>query len=279
MGLGLVGRDSAPAAHASPDNLTDADLLGQFAAGRDPAAFAALVRRHGPAVLGVCRRVLRDRHDAEEAFQMTFLALARRAAELRDPTRVGSWLYGVAVRTAQKVRSLAARRAARETPNADLDPPGRPAPDPDWPAVLAALDEEMVALPEKYRAPLVLCYLEGLTNEDAARRLGWPPGSMSYRLARGRELLRRRLTGRGVCLGLIPVFFQGLSEHAGAAEVPLPLLDSTVSRAVEEPDGAPPPWEKRAVVLALLIVLLLGGLGTAALAAFGLGDTCPAGCH
>jgi len=128
------------------------------------------------------------------------------------------------------------------------------------------LDEEMFALPDKYRAPLVLCYLEGLTNEAAAERLGWPPGSMSYRLARGRELLRKRLVRRGVCLALWPIFWQTLSESASAGTVPTTLVDATVDRAAREPSGPPvgaATWRPVGRPVLVLIVLLLLGLGTA----------------
>jgi RNA polymerase sigma factor (sigma-70 family) len=171
---------------------TDRLLLERFVRQQDGSAFAALVQRHGPMVLGVCRRVLGHAQDAEDAFQATFLVLVRRASSLREPALLGNWLYGVACRTARKARAQAVRRQqlerqatpmAAEEPNADDK--GR--------QLRSLLDAELQTLPEKYRAPLVLCYLEGLTNEEAARRLGWPPGSMSYRLARGRELLRERL--------------------------------------------------------------------------------------
>jgi RNA polymerase sigma factor (sigma-70 family) len=250
------------------DEPTDAELLHRFALRDDHAAFAALVRRHGPMVFGVCRRVLRDPHDAEEAFQVTFLVLVRKAGVLRQPDRVGNWLYGVANRVARKAKVTAARRNAHERAAAAArwGPPAEPA---DPAELTAVLDEEMVALPEKYRAPLVLCYLEGLTNEDAARRLGWAPGSMSYRLARGRELLRRRLTRRGLYLALWPVFLQGMTEHASAAPVPEHLVDATVARAKAEPKPAVAAGHRRLLPFGLLLALLLG-FGAVALAGRGL---------
>ncbi|HJZ91753.1 MAG TPA: sigma-70 family RNA polymerase sigma factor, partial [Gemmataceae bacterium] len=237
---GLLARGLSPE-HSPPPapELTDAELLKQFAAGRDEEAFTALVRRHGPMVLGVCRRVLRDRNDAEEAFQLTFLVLVRKAPELRHADRLAGWLYGVADRVARKARVAAARREAHERAAS----PGRVAVDGADPArqeVRDVLDEEMGTLPEKYRAPLVLCYLEGLTNEAAARRLGWAPGSMSYRLARGRELLKRRLTRRGVCLASFPFGLAVTEGSASAAEVPEPLVKATVDRALKESPEAPP---------------------------------------
>ncbi|HKB04338.1 MAG TPA: sigma-70 family RNA polymerase sigma factor [Gemmataceae bacterium] len=233
MSTGLVSRGRAPD-HSPPvaPELADADLLDLFISRRDPEAFAALVRRHGPMVFGVCRRVLRDRHDAEEAFQVTFLVLVRKAPGLRQPDRLANWLYGVANRVARKAKVTAARRDTHERTIGPAAAAANGVP-PEWPELRAVLDEEMVALPEKYRAPLVLCYLEGLTNEAAAQRLGWPTGSMSYRLARGRELLKRRLTRRGVCFAAFPVAL-GLTDQASAAEVPEPLVTATVDRATKE---------------------------------------------
>ena len=164
---------------AGPD-LTDAELLRRFVTSRDEAAFELLVWRHAGLVLHVCRQVLQNEHAVEDAFQATFLVLVRKAGGLAHPERLGNWLHGVAQRTAAKLKVAAARRAAHE---AAADPVRPPEPDTDWADMRQALDEELVALPEKYRAPLVMCYLQGLTNEEAARRLGWPSGSMSYRLA------------------------------------------------------------------------------------------------
>jgi RNA polymerase sigma factor (sigma-70 family) len=267
MSNGVLARARGPeSTNTDLVDRSDAELLDRFTRGRDHAAFAALVRRHGPMVFGVCRRVLRDPHEAEEAFQVTFLVLVRKAGELRQPGRLASWLYGVANRVARKSRVSAARRGKHERAAAGPDmtvPPEELGED-----VKAVLDEEMVALPEKYRAPLVLCYLEGLTNEAAAERLGWPTGSMSYRLARGRELLRKRLVRRGVCLALWPIFWQTLSESASAATVPGPLVDATVERAARETDrsaGLPPIWWSNRVVLVVVALLLLGfGVATAA---------------
>ena len=269
MGIGMLARARCPEPTSpAPVEASDAELLDRFARARDQAAFAALVRRHGPMVFGVCRRVLHDPNDAEEAFQVTFLVLVRKAAGLRQPDRLANWLYGVANRVARKARVSAARRGRHE--QAAAGPDGYVPAEGTDPDVRAVLDEEMVALPDKYRAPLVLCYLEGLTNEAAAERLGWPPGSMSYRLARGRELLRQRLVRRGVWLALWPVFWQTLSESASAGTVPGPLVDATVDRAAREagpPVVAAPgrPFNRPALLLILLLVL---GFGTVAVAAF-----------
>jgi hypothetical protein len=169
---------------------------------------------------------------------------------------------------ARKAKVSAARRNSHEQAAAASGWVAAAAP-ADGPELRALLDEEMVALPEKYRAPLVLCYLEGLTNEDAARRLGWAPGSMSYRLARGRELLRRRLTRRGLYFALWPVFLQGLSERATAAPVPEPLVEATVQRAKQEPKPAVATGQRRLAPALLLLVLLLG-FGAVAVAGRGL---------
>jgi RNA polymerase sigma factor (sigma-70 family) len=173
-------------------------LLHCFAAEADEAAFAELVRRHGPMVLGVCRRLLGVDADADDAFQAVFLVLVLRARSIRKGDSVGSWLYGVASRVARRARADARRRLA-----AHRRLPVRAEGIAEAPAgaeALPVLDEELGRLPDKYRAPLVLCYLQGKTHEQAARELGWPAGSMSRRVSRARDLLRRRLVRRGVTL-------------------------------------------------------------------------------
>jgi RNA polymerase sigma factor (sigma-70 family) len=176
--------------------LTDAELLDRFARQRDEAAFTELLQRHGRMVLGVCLRILGDWHAAEDAYQATFLVLARRAGAGGWQASVGNWLYGVACRIARKERARLARR--REQCLVEVDPVGATR-KPDELASL--LDEELSRLPDKYRAPLVLCYLEGRSNEEAARRLGWPVGTVWSHLSRGRQILRSRLERRGVALG------------------------------------------------------------------------------
>ncbi len=176
---------------------SDAQLLRRFAGDRDEAAFALLVERHGPLVLGVCRRVLGTVHDAEDAFQATFLVLARKAGSIRDPDLLGNWLYGVASRIARKARASMHRRQTQERQVSLLPSLAAPASSVD-PDLGPVLDEELARLPEKYRAALVLCYLQGKTNEEAARLLRWPTGTVKGRLARARDLLRSRLVRRGL---------------------------------------------------------------------------------
>jgi RNA polymerase sigma factor (sigma-70 family) len=179
----------------------DGQLLGRFLGHRDQAAFTAIVRRHGAMVWGVCARRLGETPDAEDAFQATFLVLVRKAPALRGPGSLGPWLYGVANRTALKAEGRNARRMAREKtlPNcAAGELGGEAGPEHPWGELRPVLDEELGRLPEKYRRPLVLCYLQGLSNEDAARVLGCPKGTVFSRLSRARDLLRRRLARRGV---------------------------------------------------------------------------------
>jgi RNA polymerase sigma factor (sigma-70 family) len=219
---------SSPLGASPPSDrgFSDAELLARFVRAGDQSAFAALVRRHGPMVLGVCRRVLSHAQDAEDAFQATFLVLVRKAGTLGRPELLGNWLYGVAYRTARKARADAARRAGPERqsePMSTADPVHEAA----WRELRARLDEEINRLPDKYRLPVVLCYLEGKTNEEAARLLGWPTGSMSARLSRGRELLRERLTGRA---RVVPpgAFALLLAQQLELPTVPPWLEDSAV---------------------------------------------------
>ena len=214
--------------------LSDRQLLARFVAARDEAAFAALVRRHGPMVLGACRRVLRDYHDAEDAWQATFLVLARKAASLAVGESLGCWLYGVAYRAALEAREFNARRRGREVPMGGVPHPDvAPSEPQDWRPLL---DRELNLLPEKYRAPIVLCDLEGRPRREAARLLGATEGTLSSRLARGRALLAKRLTRCGVALsgGALTV---ALSEGAASAQVPAALVWSTAKAAAHVAAG------------------------------------------
>jgi RNA polymerase sigma factor (sigma-70 family) len=212
-----------------PDGLTDAQLLEAFLTQHEEAAFAALVRRHGPMVFGVCRRILGDRHDAEDAFQATFLVLLRKASSIRPGQAVGPWLHGVAQRTARRAREALARRRAGQK---RLWERGRRAANAsyaleDWRPLL---DEELSRLPEKYRVPIVLCDLQGRTHKEAARELGWPQGTLSGRLWRARALLARRLTRRGLTLSAT-VLTLAYAEDAAFANLATPLIQTTIKAA------------------------------------------------
>jgi cobalt-zinc-cadmium efflux system membrane fusion protein len=219
-----------------PGALPDRELLERFLTQQDEVAFATLVQRHGPLVLGVCRRVLHHTQDAEDAFQATFLVLVRKAGSIIRRESLGSWLYGVASRIALKARSRAARRRARETELRDL-----PAFGPPRGLVRndfePALDEEVNRLPDKYRVPLVLCYLEGKTTAEAARQIGCRRGTVLSRLARARERLRLRLTHRGFAL---PATLSaiGLAPSAASTAVTAALAGSTVKAALALAAGA-----------------------------------------
>jgi RNA polymerase sigma factor (sigma-70 family) len=205
--------------------VSDGQLLQRFARRGEQAAFAALVRRHGAMVLGVCRRVLRDHHRAEDVFQATFLVLFRRARALDRHGSVAGWLYTVAYHAALKARSEAARRQRWERQAAE-----RPRPQPDaaspWQDLQPVLDAELGRLPQHYRAAIVLCYFEGKTTEEAARLLGCPKGTIKSRLARARAHLRARLSRRGITLSACALA-AALGTEAAAA-VPVLLAESTV---------------------------------------------------
>jgi RNA polymerase sigma factor (sigma-70 family) len=197
---------------------TDGQLLERFLAERDEAAFATLVKRHGPMVLGVCRRILGNAADAEDAFQATFLVLVRRATFLKARPVLGDWLHGVARRTALNARRMAARRRMKEEAMARSEVQGEEVRDNR----LSLLDEELSRLPEKYRLPIVLCDLEGWTRREAAERLQWPEGTVAGRLARGRELLAKRLVRYGLAVS---------AASAATAYVPPALASSTIRAA------------------------------------------------
>jgi RNA polymerase sigma factor (sigma-70 family) len=207
--------------------MTDGQLLDCFIADRDEAAFAALVRRHGPMVLSVCRRVLRHTQDAEDAFQAAFLVLARKAASVMPRNLVGNWLYGVAYRAALEAK--AARRTRERQENAMPEPAAVEGADV-WCELRPLLDQELSRLPERNRAAVVLCDLEGKTRREAARHLGIPEGTLSGRLTTARRKLAERLARRGLSLsgGVLAAF---LSQEAAAANLPASLAIAT-TRAV-----------------------------------------------
>jgi RNA polymerase sigma factor (sigma-70 family) len=274
--------------------LPDAHLLERYVCRRDESAFAALVRRHGPLVLGACRRVLADGHAAEDAFQATFLVLARKAGDLRRPEALGPWLYGVATRTALKMRGRQARRWRVERHAA----PGRVVGDSDevvWRDLRPVLDEAVAGLPERYRVPFVLHHLEGATVAEVARRLDCPPGTIAARLARAKERLRHRLTRRGVTLSAAALA-SALAANAVPACVPSTLLVSMAAATGEANTGAASAtaaalaqggekamlMTKGKVVAAVLLVLgvavggpLLRGPGTPPAPAVSAGESAP----
>jgi RNA polymerase sigma factor (sigma-70 family) len=186
--------------------LDDAQLLHRFSTQRDESAFTTLVQRYGAMVWGLCVRRLGETPEAEDAFQATFLVLVRKAASLRGPQLLGPWLYGVAYRTTMKLRGQRARLAARESPLPEQLAEERT--EPMWSDLRPILDEEINRLPTKYRLSVLLCYLQGLSSEEAARRLECAKGTIFSRLSRARDLLRRRLLHRGVDLsaGALTIF-------------------------------------------------------------------------
>jgi RNA polymerase sigma factor (sigma-70 family) len=272
----------------------DGELLGRFIDGRDETAFAMLVNRHGPMVWGVCRRLLHQ-HDAEDAFQATFLVLACKAASIHSRGLVGNWLYGVAHQTALQTRRTSARRRAREVQVMVM--PDAEAKQPDsWDDVQTLLDEELSRLPEIYRAVLVLCDLQGRTRKEVACLLGVPEGTVGGRLARARTMLAKRLTERGVALS--GGAMAGVLAQQASAGVPKEVTDSTVEAAMLLSAGMgaiPEAVSSKVAVLtegvikamlfsklrsAIAIGLILGLLATgttvlAYRAAAGVGDTPP----
>ncbi|HEV3023362.1 MAG TPA: sigma-70 family RNA polymerase sigma factor, partial [Pirellulales bacterium] len=218
-------RRSAVSAETAPE-LPDRDLLDRFVRDRDEAAFSALVKRHGGMVLGVCRRVLRNGHDAEDACQATFLVLARKAATIRKQASLASWLYGVAYHVAKNLKRNHARRNARHAALGEMRQAAASG-DAKWLDVQQALDEELSQLAERFRIPLVLCYLEGKTRDEAARQVGWSLGTLRGRLDRGRELLRQRLVRRGLTLPAA-AFAIGLTQSTASAAMPSTLAGATV---------------------------------------------------
>jgi RNA polymerase sigma factor (sigma-70 family) len=225
----------------SGDGPADAELLARFVRSRDEAAFELLIWRHGTMVHNVCRRVLRDAHAAEDAFQATFLVLVRKAGSIGRRDSLAGWLYRVAYRVALRARSRAVPR-----PAADLPEPAAPAPDAVlWRDLRPVLDEEVDRLPQKYRLPVVLCYLSGLTTDEAARQLGVPRGTVLSRLAWARQRLRARLSLRGVApsAGLVAAL---LAPEAPASAA---LVGAAIRAALSFAAGQPAAARAGAVIL------------------------------
>jgi RNA polymerase sigma factor (sigma-70 family) len=247
--------------------LTDAQLLQRFAAGREETAFTALVQRHGRLVWGVCRHLLPREHDAEDAFQATFLVLARRAGSIRKREAVGSFLYGVAYRVAMKARQGERKRQARER-QAPARPQDQAPSDLAWRELQAVLDEELQRLPETYRAPFVLCCLEGRTRDAVAAELGCREGTVSSRIARARRLLQQRLARRGVALAAV-LCARVLWERTARAAVPARLLRGAAGTALGPARSAPP--AALALAEAVLATTGLTGRQVGAVLLLGLG--------
>jgi RNA polymerase sigma-70 factor (ECF subfamily) len=257
---------------------SDAGLLERFAGRRDQAAFALLVERHGPMVLGVLRRLLRHEQDAEDAFQATFLVLARRAGSISKRHSVGSFLHGVAVRVALKARTAAARRRVHERQAALMVAPAA-GDEAAWHELRSVLDEELRRLPERYRAPFVLCCLEGRTKPEAARQLGWKEGTVSGRLARARERLRGRLLRCGLmlsaaavgvltgerALATVPVALTAAAERAGLPGATAGVVSARAADLADGVIGALTMAKARlATGVTLVFALLTAGLGVLA---------------
>jgi RNA polymerase sigma factor (sigma-70 family) len=223
---GVLRRLRRGALPRNGEGTTDGELLSRYLERRDQAAFEALLARHGPMVLGVCRRILANPADAEDAFQATFLVLVRKASSVVPRDLVGNWLYGVAYRTATSAKAMNARRRAKE--RAAVKPEARA--EEVWADVRPVLDEELSRLPDKYRVPVVLCDLEGATRREAARRLGWPEGTLSTRLRAGRGRLARALARRGLPIA-VGALAAGLARHEAVACVPPALATSTATAA------------------------------------------------
>jgi RNA polymerase sigma factor (sigma-70 family) len=257
---------AAPGAGEEP--ASDADLLERFLGGHDEGAFAVLLRRHGPMVLGVCRRVLGHAQDAEDACQAAFLVLVRKGATIRNRSSLAGWLHGVAWWVARELRRRKKRAVSLAGDGPAAPPEGG---DLSWREVHDALDEELGRLPERLRAPLVLCYLEGQTRDEAAARLGWTTGTLRGRLQRGRETLRRRLARRGLDLGALllagglagsasaglpaRLFAKSLRTAGGEVSPPVNLIANSVARAMTMAR-----WQRTAVFFSTLAVLGLAGL-------------------
>jgi RNA polymerase sigma factor (sigma-70 family) len=267
------------AARKDPE-LPDHQLLERFARQKDADAFAALLKRHGPMVLGVCRGVLHDLHDAEDAFQAAFVLLAQKAGSIHRREAVGAWLYRVAYRVAVRARAGAARRRVIEQKAVTM-PPADPVLDLSLREVRTILFEELESLPEPYRAPLVLCALEEKSLEESARLLGWTRGAVKWRLQRGRQLLRACLRRRGL---EVPAALSAvaLAPHSSPGRVAAALTDSTLRAVVQVAAGGGLAGAASAEVTALIqgasnamfsgkvkIATALLLVASAALAAFG----------
>lgn len=258
------------------DDTPDRELVRRFADTRDNEAFGELVRRHGPVVFGVCRRMLANTHDAEDAFQATFLVLVRRANQLTDHEPLGPWLFQVAVLTARNVRRGNRRRAAVSLVEQDV--PGR---EVNGSVADVDLDPALLALPEKYRAPLVLCYLQGLSRREAAARLGCPEGTLSALLNRALKKLRDRLGVAPAALlaiaasAAVPSELAAATTRAAIIYATSSLGEAGVSPAVAELTRGVLTMKKPKAVYLFAALLVTGALAVSAAAGWGNPDDPP----
>jgi len=224
--LGVIRHLRSVARQHEGSQTGDAELLERFITHRDEWAFQLLVRRHGPMVFGVCKRVLGNKADAEDAFQATFLVLVRKATSIIPRTQVGNWLHGVAHKTALKARAMDRKRRVKERAAREANGPivvrGGNVGDETWESLLELLDGELNALPEKYRSPIILCDLEGLSYREAAARLRCPQGTLSGRLTRARALLARRIARHGV--PVTAAALAALLARQASASIPRSLI-------------------------------------------------------
>lgn len=232
IGIAIEGRQGIAASLgdrlAVHDELTDGELLAHFVERGDKFAFEVLVRRHAPMIMGVCRRVLRNEHAAEDTLQAVFIVLLRKAASIQRPELLANWLYGVAFRIARKARHRTGREQCGEIPFEPADALDLQS-GPEQQEINAVLDEELHQLPARHRLPLVICYLDGKTHVEAAELLGCPCGSVADRLARARAELRRRLLRRGLVLGM-GLLLSLLKQSRASAAVGEALIGKVLAR-------------------------------------------------
>ncbi|WP_339910031.1 sigma-70 family RNA polymerase sigma factor [Symmachiella dynata] len=224
-----------PSVQVHPAGITDQQLLQRFLKNQDEAAFETLTMRHGPMVLGVCQRVLGNTHDAEDAFQATFLVLARRARSIVKQNSLGSWLYGVAHRTAMKLHTRNKSWSTKKELAMKSEYVSGESASP-WLELAPIIDEEVMHLAAKYRSAIVQCVLLGKSRAEAAQELGVPEGTLSSRLARGRETLVKRLKSRGITASLTTATLV-FSEQIATAAVPPALSASTMQSAIAIASG------------------------------------------
>ncbi len=251
---------------AAPNGVcADADLLDAFIRAGDQAAFETLLKRHGPMVMGVCRRIAQHAQDAEDAFQATFLILARKAASLARKELLSGWLYGVAFRVARRSRTMAARRQSRERPY--VEQPGKNG-DGQWSDLEPLLDQELHLLPRQFQQPILLCDLQGKSRRDAALAIGVPEGTLSSRLSRGRELLRVRLARRGVTLGTAALATLLATDAQAAVDAALAAATAQKAATFAAGSGAGISTNVTSLVQAGMKSLLLAKLQLGAAALF-----------